>query len=321
MCGRVVEAVIQEGVGKVIVVDNGCVGQSRQVLERLALEHGAKLQLLHMKENTGSAGGFGAGLREARLHSAIKFAWLMDDDNMPIPGALDQLHKYRQTLQGWRDSRSLALLSLRDRRFGLMTIARGCSAARIFPPSSFLQFDMSMFPRKVLTRVAQRLRRAAIRDTPVQIPFAPYGGLLLSIEVLDEIGYPEERFFTYADDTEFTFRLAAAGGRIMLVPTSRVQEIDTPWPQASAGGNGLTRLLLSDSDFRVFYAVRNSVFFESHMWLGSRLRYSVNKCIYLALARMAGAALRRSKRVALIQRAVRDGEEGRLGRTFGDCES
>ena len=39
-------------------------------------------------------------------------------------------------------------------------------------------------------------------------------------ELVQEVGYPDDRFYLYADDTEYTLRLARRGAKLLLVPGS-----------------------------------------------------------------------------------------------------
>jgi glycosyltransferase involved in cell wall biosynthesis len=302
-------------VGKVIVVDNGSAEESRTVLEHVALELDGLVDLVTLPENSGSAGGFQAGLQRARS-TDFDFVWILDDDNVPLAGALSELHRNRVAFEKQGYDYRLALLALRERHPGHMAIARGATPAHIFTRSSFLEFDVGTFPRKVIGRLRRKRNAPTALRTSAELPFSPYGGLLLSIRVLDDIGYPDERFFAYADDTELTFRLQSIGGHIMLIPASRVKDIDGPWIPVERGGNGLTRLLKADSDVRAYYSIRNRVYFESHMWVRSPLRYRINKWIYLTLASVVARRLQRRPRLSLMLQAVLDGESGRLGRTF-----
>jgi len=318
LCAQVVRALIAEEVGKIVIVDNASSARSRAALKCLALECGERVELVNLESNAGSAGGYGAGLHLARSYAIFEFVWLLDDDNVPEPGALGELHRTRIELEKVGFDHRLALLSLRDHHPGMKAVARGLSPSLVFPSSSFLGFDIASFFPKVFGRLKLNLFRAQIANSPVTLPFCSYGGMLLSTAVLDQLGYPDERLFVYADDTELTFRLRQLGGLIMLVPTSRVRDIGISWNEVEKAGNGLTRLLLADSDFRVFYSVRNCVFFESRLWARSHFRYLLNRWTFMSIALVASAFLLRTKRMTLIRRAVRDGEGGRLGRTFGD---
>lgn len=71
----------------VVVVDNGSTDGTR---EMLAESWGNKVQAHVLSPNIGSAGGFSAGFRIAYAQNA-DFIWVMDDDVIPDPDALEKL--------------------------------------------------------------------------------------------------------------------------------------------------------------------------------------------------------------------------------------
>jgi len=75
-------------VREIIVVDNGNADSS--VLRGEHGETSDTVRMLHLPENTGPAGAFARGLREA-LSSDPDFVWVMDDDVVPAPECLQLL--------------------------------------------------------------------------------------------------------------------------------------------------------------------------------------------------------------------------------------
>ncbi|CAB3289265.1 protein of unknown function [Methanocaldococcus lauensis] len=94
---KVVNRLIEEGVSKVIIVDNNSGNKSKQIMKDLVNKHSDKIRIIHLKESIESAGGFKMGL-QAFLKENCKFAWLLEDDNVPEKGALDKLVKYNNDL-------------------------------------------------------------------------------------------------------------------------------------------------------------------------------------------------------------------------------
>ena len=84
----------------------------------------------------------------------------------------------------------------------------------------------------------------------------------------------------------------------------------------SSPGRGPERFLTASSDARVYYSIRNLVYFETTRWSGSKALYEVNKAIVLTLILAAAVKNRRLSRLRLMAAAVRDGECGKLGRTL-----
>jgi len=219
----------------------------------------------------------------------------------------------------------LAVVSLREQMGDLFRVATGEPVAAVFPPrSSFSGFHLFDAGRQ-LRKAARQVRLLLMRRIPkvsvgkifrerVLIPFCPYGGLFFHRDVLDRIGYPDERLFLYSDDNEFTWRFTRKGGRLFLIPGSNVEDLENAWrTMRNERDPFFSTHLLSPDDFRVYYRVRNQVHFEHQEWINNRAVYAVNKWSYLTLMWLWSRMLKKHERFALILRAVRDGEQCRLG--------
>lgn len=309
---HVIRAALDCGVAQVIVVANGAAAGSAAALERLADEANGTVHMVSLPQNLGSAGGFKAGLEHAASHSGCDFIWLLDDDNVPEPGALQILLAQHGRLRREIPEDRLALASYRDTRTTARRVKRGAPPGLVFPlPSSFQKFHLFNWARNLARMILLRWRKVAggIASPEVAaVPYAPWGGLFLHRSVLDTCGLPDERFFLYVDDTEFTNRLVRAGGRVYLVFSSVVRDIEPQWH----GGVRL-RALMGDSDLRAYYNTRNRAYFDAHCGAGRGAWYAINKAAYLSRLGILALLRRRWARYLLIRRAIRDGEAGRLG--------
>lgn len=313
---QVVRAALELGVRKVVVIDNGSQPESQQRLQALQVEFGARLALVPLPRNTGSAGGFKAGLERAQADAECEFFWLIDDDNKPRPDSLAALLRAYERLRATRQH-PIALHSMRP---GYAARLRaGISIAGTFPRrSSFLEFDILGLPQRLISRIKKGRPAAAQSSAPgeIELPYAPYGGLFLHRSAIEIAGLPDERFFVYCDDKEFTYRFTKAGGRIYLVPESDLEDLEKSWGHEVKGPAVFTRHLLAESEFRVYYSVRNHAYFDRQHWLASRFMHGLNRAVYLGA--LAGFAWWYGKwsRFRLIRRAVREGEAGELGETW-----
>lgn len=304
---QVIEGALHAGAGAVLVVDNGSVAATAAGLAELKSTLGARLEILPLPENAGSAGGFKAGLQWFQTQSRFDCAWLLDDDNVPEPEALRVLRDHFTDLRQTHPAENFALLSLRDTRNKLARIAQGKAPSRVMPHrSSFQKWHVA----QKLGRLAPSPESGHAPESRLPLPFASYGGLFLHRDLLTRIGLPDERLYLYVDDHEFTHRLTRLGGTLYLVPASRVRDIDASWGKATRK----PRVLMSASDSRVYYAVRNRAWFEWNYWTDHRAMYFLNQALFCthlaALAILRG----RWKRFRLICAAVRDGHHARLGR-------
>lgn len=89
---------------RIVIVDNASTDNALQVAREFATRTAIPAQILALPENTGGAGGFCAGIAQAMqdevdarkrdqddaAHRAA-YIWLMDDDTIPTPTALEEL--------------------------------------------------------------------------------------------------------------------------------------------------------------------------------------------------------------------------------------
>jgi GT2 family glycosyltransferase len=314
---RVAEAALEERVGRVILVDNGSEPAARRALADFAARRAA-VRLVALPVNLGSAGGYAAGLSAFLADPGPSAAWLLDDDNLPERGALGELLRAGEELERCAPGQDMALLSFRGSRALHRRALKAGSSAKAFPArSSFLNFNLVDLPARVEWRRAPAgggQPGPGGRRRVIDVPYAAYGGLLIPRTLLERIGLPDARLVLYEDDAEFTARVARAGGRLVLVPASRVEDIDASWSQGDPAASGLAALLETPAAERAYYTVRNRVYFESRRWRSSRLLYATNKAVVLAALVATGCIRGRRRRLRALLRAVADGEAGRLGR-------
>jgi GT2 family glycosyltransferase len=220
----VVHALLGQAVNRIFIVDNGSTANSRDRLEELKGRCPEKIRIIQLPENTGSATGYKAGMKEAYRCGDCEFIWLLDDDNMPQGNALEVLIENWKSLRGGKD-KDIALLSLRKDRKLFLDISTGVPVSKCFRRrSSFLDFHILDLPSIALRRALHRRMTGSGKGAgKAVIPFAPYGGLFFHKSLLDRIGYPNEDFFLYHDDSEFTYRITALGGSIYLIADSIVE--------------------------------------------------------------------------------------------------
>lgn len=72
---------------RILVVDNASDDGTGGMLET---NWSARVEVLRLPTNTGGAGGFNAGIRAA-VEAGAERVWLMDDDVLPAPDALERL--------------------------------------------------------------------------------------------------------------------------------------------------------------------------------------------------------------------------------------
>lgn len=310
LASRVIRRCFEEGVRKVIVVDNGSNEKSRESLLAIKEIYGSSLRLITLTFNSGSAGGFKKGLEAFYEDTSCEYALLLDDDNLPSNGSICALlHAYLFL----KDDSGLPLAVFALRKVGGKFTKLGLSMMKTggkIDKNSFFGFNVFKILKFFATLSGKKSE--PIIKYPDFIPFerGPYGTLFFHKSLIDLIGYPMEELFLYMDDLEYTGRITEKKGRIYLVTSASVDEINgATWKERKFLGN-LLSYLESDSPEKIYYAARNTSFLERHIIGHSQTNIlrSINKLAYLTITLFASILLGRFRIWMLVLQAIKRGE-------------
>lgn len=204
---------------RVLVVDNASTDETATLL---ADQFADRVDVVTLAENIGGAGGFAAGIVRA-LESDPDAVWLMDDDTVPEPTALQALLDACRQYAGRPPAIVASRVVWTDGRDHPMNTPRAKPGAG---------------------RV-ERLAAEAVGATPIRS--ASFVSILCSAEVLRARGLPEVDYFLWNDDFEFTTRLLR-GQRGLLCPASVVNHHTRTFGNTDA-----------DPGDRFFFEVRNKI--------------------------------------------------------------
>jgi len=201
---------------EVLVIDNA----STDGTPDLVRERFPEVDLVVLPENLGGAGGFHRGLQLAH-ERGHEWIWIMDDDTIPTPTALAELHAGVERAAG---------------RPALVSSQVHWTDGSLHPMNS-------PYPR---WRSMELMAEAAERGL-VSVRGASFVSLMIPRETIDRHGLPLAHYFIWTDDTEYTAR-ALKHDRGYLVPESVVVH-KTPTAHTA----------IEDSSGRFYYHVRNSL--------------------------------------------------------------
>ncbi|MGO4601081.1 glycosyltransferase [Terrabacter sp. 2YAF2] len=285
---------IGSGASSALVIINGPCGDLTHLLRS---NWGIPIDFLQISRNTGSAGGYAAGLTWLARHGRAQWIWCLDDDNSCDPDTLSRL------LIAAKQHDSSAVLSMRSEPH----LERASKGAPFPVPGSFLSFD-------VIQRIRGDYKKLSDSALPRQIPYAPYGGLLFKASLLQVVGVPDASLVLYEDDTEYTYRFTRAGIPILLVPDAFVEDQEAKW---HAHDQSRPNLVFSENSIRQYYSVRNRTAFDTERARAhgtiSQARLLINMITYSVASIAAHWPRRNRHQLMRFLAAVADGLRGKRG--------
>jgi rhamnopyranosyl-N-acetylglucosaminyl-diphospho-decaprenol beta-1,3/1,4-galactofuranosyltransferase len=188
-------------VDKIVLIDNASSDDTAEVLRSKGyLEH-ATIHYVRLSTNTGGAGGFNEGMKQA-YELGFDWIWIMDDDAEPYEDALERM----EPSLGDRSGSAVANLTI-----GL---------------DGLPQLEHRGWIELCSTKVrAHRPIDAAALTEDMEISFASFVGLAVHRRTIERIGLPKREMFIKADDLEYCVRLATLGP-LILVPGSKIRHKD-----------------------------------------------------------------------------------------------
>lgn len=241
------------------------------------------ISVLSLSENTGGAGGFASGMKWA-FDSGYEWIWIMDDDVVPLEGALDVLAANKSR-------------------------ADVIQAAKYEADGTECVFEGLLDPRTM------RRRKIRVADVPLcgYMPcnVATFEGLFVSRKAVETIGIPDASFFYGLDDLLYGYQ-ASEKLRFVFVPEFVLKkQIDKR--RASIAG----RRFYSSTPQSRYYHVRNYwkvMCYLRYTGAGSWRMYITYA--YEALKAVALTLLmeRDVQGSILVFRGICDGLHGRWGR-------
>lgn len=289
----------------VVVIDNA---SHRDITAACASAGFVKAHVKRMGKNLGSAGGYKAGI-EAALSLPNDYVMLFDDDVVPEPNCIHQLRSDFADLISKCSPSLLALMAYRQSQHGSFLLT---NTPLLLADHHFLGLNLFNFIQRHFLKTTRTELKTLCPDIAHQNRGVAYGGLLFHRALITTIGLPNSDFVVYFDDVEFTNRLLSIGGEIWLDTNSICYDICTNY-SISVLKIPFIGYLFSDNDSKVFYMIRNRVYFDRHI-LDVRSSFVLcNMIIFLVILLLVGFFTFHFKRTKVILRAIKDGYHGNLG--------
>lgn len=173
---------------EIVVVNNASTDDTAELLDSA---YCADLDVVHLLENTGGAGGFTVGIERALCHQP-DLVWLLDDDTVPTPTAAAEL------VSAWT--------SYPAQKTGA---ARPAVLASRVVWTDGRDHPMNTPRTKPGATAAERAAAASIGTIPIRS--ASFVSIMCDATLIRERGLPVADYFLWNDDFEYSTRLIRDG--------------------------------------------------------------------------------------------------------------
>lgn len=137
-----------------------------------------RVEYLNTGENLGGAGGFQYGVKYA-VNNGYQSIWLMDDDSMPYPDALEKLIMWDSNLDG---------------KYGFL-------ASKVLWTDGTI-CNMNIQKTSISKKVSD------FSTEKVQVITSTFVSMFMRTKCVHEVGLPIKEFFIWCDDLEYTRRIS-----------------------------------------------------------------------------------------------------------------
>ncbi|MHA3116307.1 glycosyltransferase [Acinetobacter sp. ANC 4635] len=205
------------------VIDNASTDGTIETLQHNGWLEQPKIQLIALKENTGGAGGFSAGMQYA-FEQGADYVWMMDDDAVPHPTALEEIMQHATP----------------EHIYGSLAVNGEDTAWA----TTFLAENKIVHLKKQVPELAE-------------VQSLPFLGFLTSKEIYQNIGLPDASYFIAADDAEYCMRAQHAGHKIFICGKSQIEHPRSDRYESNILGKKITYLNLVP--WKRYYDTRNRI--------------------------------------------------------------
>ena len=263
----------------IVVVDNASTDGTGQILEQK--EPDPRYVIRREKENIGGSGGFAHGVKAA-YETGADWITIIDDDAILTESFLDEMKRAAEQDQG----------------------AYLCYAG--VPLTDGIRPGHR---RRVTGKLVKKERPVPVSEYEQErflCDIASFCGLMVHRKVIAEIGFPEERFFIWYDDTEYCLRIAKKTKIVNINRAVIYHKVPAAQPSKSFVG------------WKDYYGIRNRIYMAGKHYGRLTALCIAAKKVIRCLLECARSALRggfgeASKEFVLYFRAIRDGFAGNLG--------
>jgi GT2 family glycosyltransferase len=244
-----------DGTYEVVIVDNGSSDGTVQMLR----EGFPEICLIENRANQ----GYTAPMNQALRQGQGRFLLQLNPDTLILPGALQNLVDFLNT----HPQAGICGPKVLNRDGSLQ---KPCRRGESRPWAVFTYFTglWKIFPHSKL--FGGYLMNYMDEDQIHEVAGVSGSCMLIRREVIEKIGYLDERFFAYQEDADYCFQARRAGWKIFYVPSARIIHY---------GGYGGSRV----QPYRSIYEWHRSYFLHYRKNMAGDYFFLFNGFYYLAM--------------------------------------
>lgn len=164
----------------VLIIDNASTDGTYEYIQDMINEN-KNLIYLNTGDNLGGAGGFHYGLKEA-YNRGYDYMWIMDDDTIAYPDALEKLLIADKKLKG---------------KYGFL------ASCVLWTDDSYCNMNKPIVDTKSCVEEYDMLGQGIVR-----VKKATFVSLLFKRKTIERVGLPLKEYFIWGDDQEYTLRIS-----------------------------------------------------------------------------------------------------------------
>lgn len=306
---KVIESLQNQGIIKIIIVNNNSSSGSRQSMQNIQEGSHGKIKIIDFDRNSGSAVAFNSGVEEAFKNNDIDYVWLLDDDNYAEKNSLAILISAYAELNKNYAKDKLILSSYRVcREYFYEAVKYGKPELCVGTNNIFRNFN-------ILDRLKKSIKHGANHELESDVKWgeigaAAFGGMFFHRSVFETMGKFDESFILYCDDVEFGCRVKKNGGVTFCVLDSRITDMEESWNTEIFAPYVFATF---KSYPKFYYDVRNRVYFEKKYLVTCWPIYIINMIVYLLIVYAIAIVHGNFKNIKVFTKAVYDGLAEKLG--------
>ena len=243
------------GTYEVVIVDNGSTDGTVQMVR----DEFPEICLIQNSENRGYTAPMNQALRQGRGRYLLQ----LNPDTLILPKALQNLVEFLDA----HPEVGICGPKVLNRDGSLQ---KPCRRGESRPWAVFTYFTglWKLFPRSKL--FGGYLMNYMDEDQAHEVAGVSGSCMLIRRQVIEEVGFLDERFFAYQEDADFCFQASRAGWKIFYVPSSRIIHY---------GGYGGSRV----QPYRSIYEWHRSYYLHYRKNLARDYFFLFNGFYYLAM--------------------------------------